>query len=78
MRVDVFDLVAVDYLDQERVMDGDWVDLDVDVQFDLAPVLLVGVGAHVHSGDVTEGGLIVRVNLLYLEPVFKEFSVHVE
>ena len=78
MRVDVFDLVAVDYLDQERVMDGDWVDLDVDVQFDLAPVLLVGVGAHVHSGDVTERGLIVRVDLFYLEPVFKEFSVHVE
>ena len=78
MRVDVFDLVTVDHLDQERVMDGDWVDLDVDVQFDLAPVLLVGVGAHVHSGDVAEGSLVVRVDLLYLEPVFEEFSVHVE
>lgn len=42
-------MIAVSDLDEEGISDGDWVDLDVDVHFDMSAVLLVRVGDQVHS-----------------------------
>jgi hypothetical protein len=76
LRVDVLDVVAVGDLDEEGVGDGDGVDLDVDVDLDEASVLLVGVGDEVHSGHVAEGRLVIGVDLVHLEPVLEQLTIH--
>jgi len=49
MRVDIFDVAAIDQPDEEGVIDADGVDLDIDIDLDEPSVLFVGVGGEMHS-----------------------------
>lgn len=71
MRVDIFDVAAIDQPDEEGVIDADGVDLDIDIDLDEPSVLFVGVGGEMHSWYVSEGCLVVRVDIADLEPIFE-------
>lgn len=76
MRIQIFDVVAVGDPDKEGVIDEHGVDLYVDVQFNEPAVLFVGVGDEMHSGNISEGCLVVGVDFVNFEPILKQFTVH--
>lgn len=76
MGVDVFEVVGVGDAYEEGVIDVNGVDLHVDVEFDVASVLFVGVGGEVDAGDVTEGGFVVGVDFVNSETILEQLAVH--
>ena len=69
-------MVAVGDSDQEGVGYRNRVDLHVNVEFNVPAVLLVGIGDKMNAGDISEGGLVIWVDFVDFEPVFKNLAVH--
>lgn len=74
LRVDVLHVIAVADFDQERISQRHWIDLSIDIEFDLALVLLVWVGNEMDSRHVSERGFVIRVDFVYFESIFEELS----
>jgi len=69
-------MVAIGDPNQEGVIDENWVNLHINVKFYVPAILFVGVGDKVDAGNVSEGSLVIRIDLVHFESVFKNFTVH--
>jgi hypothetical protein len=69
--VDVFQVIGVGDTNEEGVIDVHRVDLNVDIELDVATVLLIRIGGKVNSGDVAEGGFVVGVYFVNSETILE-------
>lgn len=71
-------MIAISDTNEKRIGHAHRIDLYVDVNFNESTVLLIGIGDQMNSRYVTEWGLVIRVDLLHLESVFKYLLLHVD